>query len=94
MKRPKFTIGQAVVALKSEWLDADEIIQMAYPVMPSKGRVYHVLSMAQIEGEWYLTLVECSAMLGFEEKHFAPFQMLSQQAIDEVLAAALVPLAA
>ena len=94
MKSPKFTIGQAVVALKSEWLDAEEVIQMAHPVLPSKGRVYHVLSMALIEGEWYLTLVECSAMLGFEEKHFGPFQLLSQQAVDEMLAVVLIPLAA
>ncbi|GAB2959215.1 hypothetical protein GCM10027048_28170 [Hymenobacter coalescens] len=85
MKPPKFHVGQAVVALTSDWLEPAENKALGYPQVPQKSAHYTVSEVYRaFYGIWVINLsgIPC---LGFDEQYFDPVEEHPAEVIETLL---------
>ncbi len=84
MKPPKFHMGQAVVCIKTGNWVSDQL--GAYPI-PKKGGVYHIreIKYNPIWDDHWLIFSEFTGQHGYLQEHFIPVEMLTAQALAQLL---------
>lgn len=89
MKPPKFHVGQAVIALDGEWDNALCLTE------PQENRIYTVLEnyYCKHQNEWYIELSELRGAR-WDQDGFAPVELLSNEALAELLSETLEPVTA
>jgi len=95
MRPSLFHVGQAVVCVDDNWPAVAVDNARPRPAhIPRSGPVYHVERVYSWEGTWYLHLKELGPECGWNERAFAPVELLPDEALAQLLEESLEPVTA